>query len=388
MSERGRPLEGIRVLDLTQILAGPYCTMVLGDLGADVVKVERPGGGDGTRQWGPPFVAGESAYYLQVNRSKRSIALDLKHPDGGAVVERLVASSDVVIENFLPGASRRYGVDPESVREINPRAVHCAIRGYPRDHPDADRPGYDFVMQGIGGIMSMQGEPSGEPMKVAVAIADIVAGLFAANGILAALVERERSGRGREVEVALLDAQVAWLANRAGDWLIGGIPPQRLGNAHPRSSPTRPSTPTTATSTWQSETTTSSSASAAKRAGTIWRTTSATRPTAAASSTATNWWRSCARPIAERTVAEWVAVLERAGVPGGPVLSLPELFDGTAAHMVEQVAHPTAGELRLVRSPIALEGERPAASRHPPGWASTARRCCASSVLPTRRSPS
>jgi crotonobetainyl-CoA:carnitine CoA-transferase CaiB-like acyl-CoA transferase len=366
MSEHGRPLEGIRVLDLTQILAGPYCTMVLGDLGADVVKVERPGGGDGTRQWGPPFVAGESAYYLQVNRSKRSIALDLKHPDARAVVERLVASSDVVIENFLPGASRRYGLDPESVREINPRAVHCAIRGYPHDHPDADRPGYDFVMQGIGGIMSMQGEPSGEPMKVAVAIADIVAGLFAANGILAALVERERSGRGREVAVALLDAQVAWLANRAGDWLIGGIPPQRLGNAHPSIVPYE---------TFHADDGYINLAVGNDDQFDRFCREAGRDDLADDERYATNRGRVQYRDelveelratIAERTVAEWVAVLERAGVPGGPVLSLPELFDGTAAHMVEQVAHPTAGELRLVRSPIALEGERPAASRHPP----------------------
>jgi formyl-CoA transferase len=366
MSERGRPLEGIRVLDLTQILAGPYCTMVLGDLGADVVKVERPGGGDGSRQWGPPFVGGESAYYLQVNRSKRSIALDLKHPDARRVVDRLVAASDVVIENFLPGATRRFGLDPASVREINRRAVHCAIRGYPHDHPDADRPGYDFVMQGIGGIMSMQGAPTGEPMKVAVAIADIVAGLFAANGILAALVERERSGRGREVEVALLDAQVAWLANRAGDWLLGGIPPQRLGNAHPSIVPYE---------TFHADDGYINLAVGNDDQFDRFCREAGRDDLADDERYATNRGRVQHRAelveelratIAERTVANWVAVLERAGVPGGPVLSLPELFDGTAAHMVEQVEHPTAGELRLVRSPIALEGERPAASRYPP----------------------
>ena len=230
---RPLPLAGVRVLDLTQILAGPYCTMVLGDLGADVIKVERPGTGDGTRNWGPPFAGGEAAYYLQVNRSKRSIALDLKHPGAREVTDRLSATADVVIENFLPGATARFGLDYPAVRERNPGVVYCSIRGYPHDHPQASRPGYDFVMQGEGGIMSMQGEPDGEPIKVAVAISDIVAGLFAGNAILAALVQRASTGEGRELEVSLLDAQVAWLANRAGDWLIGGMAPERLGNAHP-----------------------------------------------------------------------------------------------------------------------------------------------------------
>ena len=232
MPQPDLPLAGIRVLDLTQILAGPYCTMMLGDLGADVVKVERPDG-DGTRRWGPPFAGEESAYFLQVNRNKRSIAIDLKDPDGAAVAQRLAARADVVIENFLPGAVERFGLDHETVKATNPGVVHCAIRGFPTGHPDAARPGYDFVMQGIGGIMSMQGEPAGEPMKVAVAISDIVAGQFAAAGIMGALVRRGRTGEGGTVEVSLLDAQVAWLANRAGDWLIGGVEPARLGNAHP-----------------------------------------------------------------------------------------------------------------------------------------------------------
>ena len=227
------PLADVRVLDLTQILAGPYCTMMLADLGADVVKVERPGGGDGSRQWGPPFVAGESAYFLQVNRNKRSIAVDLKHPDGVRVAQRLATAADVVIENFLPRAGERYGLDAASLRAADPAIVHCSIRGYPTGHPEAAKPGYDFVMQGIGGIMSMQGEPDGEPIKVAVAISDIVAGQFASSAILAALLRRARTGVGAELEVSLLDAQVAWLANRGGDWLIGEIEPVRLGNAHP-----------------------------------------------------------------------------------------------------------------------------------------------------------
>src|SRR4029079_9271526 len=176
------PLADVRVLDLTQILAGPFCTMMLADLGADVVKVERPGGGDGSRHWGPPFVAGESAYFLQVNRNKRSIAIDLKHPDGAAVARRLAARADVVIENFLPHAGERFGLDAASVRAETPAVVHCAIRACPPGPPEPARPGYDFVMQGIGGIMSMQGEPDGEAMKGAVALADNVCGPCATVG--------------------------------------------------------------------------------------------------------------------------------------------------------------------------------------------------------------
>jgi crotonobetainyl-CoA:carnitine CoA-transferase CaiB-like acyl-CoA transferase len=366
VADRSLPLAGLRVLDLSQILAGPFCTMVLGDLGADVIKVERPGSGDGSRQWGPPFVDGESAYYLQVNRSKRSITLDLKHPDARRVTDRLVEGADVVIENFLPGATERYGLDVASVHARNPRAVHCSIRGYPHDHPDAARPGYDFVMQGLGGIMSMQGEPGGEPIKVAVAISDIVAGLFAGNAILAALVERDRTGEGRALEVALLDAQVAWLANRAGDWLIAGLAPERLGNAHPSIVPYQ----TFHASDGHVNLAIGSDQQFGRFCREAGRTDLADDPRFA-----TNRLRvdnrvalvgELARTIATRPVADWVAVLERAGVPGGPVLSVPEVFAGPAAHMVETVEHPSLGPLRLVRSPIGIDGEKPDARRHPP----------------------
>jgi crotonobetainyl-CoA:carnitine CoA-transferase CaiB-like acyl-CoA transferase len=354
------------VLDLSQILAGPFCTMVLGDLGADVVKVERPGTGDGSRAWGPPFVDGESAYYLQVNRSKRSIALDLKHPDAGPVIERLVDAADVVIENFLPGATTRYGLDFASVHARNPRAVYCSIRGYPHDHPQAARPGYDFVMQGIGGIMSMQGEPAGEPMKVAVAISDIVAGLFAGNAILAALVERGRTGEGRELEVALLDAQVAWLANRAGDWLIAGLGPERLGNAHPSIVPYQ---------TFHAADGHVNLAIGSDQQFQRFCREAGRHDLADDPRYATNRLRvehraalvgELALTLATRPVADWVGVLERAGVPGGPVLSLPEVFAGPAAHMVETVEHPGLGPLSLVRSPIGIDGAKPDVRRHPP----------------------
>jgi formyl-CoA transferase len=354
------------VLDLTQVLAGPFCTMMLGDLGADVVKVERPGEGDGSRRWGPPFAGGESAYFLQVNRNKRSVAVDLRDPAGRQVVARLIARADVVLHNFLPSAAVRYGVDSDAVRAVNPRAVHCTISGYPSDGPDAELPGYDFLMQGLGGIMSITGEPEGEPMKVAVAISDIVAGLFASSAVLAALVERDATGSGRSCEVSLLDAQVAWLANRAGDWLISGITPQRLGNAHPSIVPY--------------ETFRAADGYVNLAVGTDEQFARFCREAglhelADDPDLVTNRLRvvnrdrlvpALQRAFAERPVAHWLGVLDRAGVPGGPVLSVPETLEGPAAHTVETIAHPTAGPLRMIGSPMQVDGERLAARMPPP----------------------
>jgi crotonobetainyl-CoA:carnitine CoA-transferase CaiB-like acyl-CoA transferase len=366
MSDRSLPLDSYRVLDLTQVLAGPFCTMMLGDLGADVIKVERPGEGDGSRRWGPPFVGGESAYFMQVNRNKRSIAVDLGDEAGREVVRRLIEVSDVVLHNFLPHAAERYGVDARSVAEINRRAVHCTISGYPSDGADAEKPGYDFLMQGLGGIMSITGEPDGRPMKVPVAISDIVAGLFACSAVLAALTERERTGRARACEVSLIDAQVAWLANRAGDWLIAGIEPDRLGNAHPSIVPY--------------ETFAASDGFVNLALGTDEHfrrfCAAAGRDDLAADPRwQTNRGRvegrdelvpELQRTIGSRTVAHWTAVVEQARVPGGPVLSIPETFAGPAAHMVESVDHASAGEIGLVRSPMRYEGERLGARRPPP----------------------
>jgi formyl-CoA transferase len=360
------PLADVRVLDLTQILAGPYCTMMLADLGADVVKVERPGGGDGSRQWGPPFVAGESAYFLQVNRNKRSIAVDLKHPDGAGVAQRLAADADVVIENFLPHAGERFGLDAGSVRGRTPALVHCSIRGYPTGHPEAAKPGYDFVMQGVGGIMSMQGEPAGEPMKVAVAISDIVAGQFASSAILAALLRRARTGEGATLEVSLLDAQVAWLANRGGDWLIGDIEPVRLGNAHPSIVPYQ---------TFRAADGYVNLAVGTDEQFARFCHEAGLPETAADPEFTTNRLRvvhrdrlvaELGRTFAARPVAHWLGVLDRAGVPGGPVLSVPDALAGPAAHTVETVEHSTDGPLRMIGSPMQVDGRRLHARRPPP----------------------
>ena len=213
------PLEGVKVLDLSRVLAGPYATMVLGDLGADVLKVEHPERGDDTRHWGPPFAGGESAYFLSVNRNKRSIGVDLKDQEGLERVKKLAAGADVVIENWRRGALEKLGLGYEALREANPDLVYCSITGF-GPGPDEDRPGYDFLVQARGGVMGITGQPGGEPTKVGVAIADIVCGLFASNAILAALHRRSATGEGARIEVPLFESTLGWLANRGQEYLV------------------------------------------------------------------------------------------------------------------------------------------------------------------------
>jgi len=226
-------LSEIRVIDLSRVLAGPYCTMMLADYGADVIKIERPGVGDGSRAWGPPWVGEQSAYFLSVNRNKKSMTLNLKQAEGREILKKLVEGGDVLVENFKAGTMERLGLGYEALAGINPGLVYCAITGYGQNGPYRDRPGYDFIIQAQGGIMSITGPADGEPHKVGVAIVDVTAGLFAATAILAALQERERSGRGQYIDVALLDAQLAWLVNVAQNFFVTGETPGRYGNAHP-----------------------------------------------------------------------------------------------------------------------------------------------------------
>jgi crotonobetainyl-CoA:carnitine CoA-transferase CaiB-like acyl-CoA transferase len=239
-----QPLEGVRVLDLTRALAGPFCTMMLGDLGADVVKVERPGRGDESRGWGPPFVGepygpypGESAYFISTNRNKRSITVNLKSPEGQEIVRRLAAKSDAFVENFRTGVLDEMGLGYEDLSGVYPRLVYCSISGYGRTGPYADRPGYDLVIQAEGGFMGITGPEEGPPSRVGVPIIDITAGMFAATGILAALRARDVTGEGQLVDVSLLDTQVALLTNVASNHLVGGEGHRRLGNAHPNIAP-------------------------------------------------------------------------------------------------------------------------------------------------------
>jgi len=234
------PLHGLRIFDLSRILAGPSCTQLLGDLGADVIKIERPGVGDDTRGWGPPFLTapdgaetGESAYFLSANRNKRSVSLDIAKPEGAALARRLIRHCDVLVENFKTGGLKKYGLAYDDLTGVNPGLIYCSITGFGQTGPFAGRPGYDFLIQGMGGIMSVTGEPDGEPMKVGVAIADLMAGMYASSAILAALYHRERTGQGQFIDLALLDTQVSWLANQGLNYLASGVAPGRLGNEHP-----------------------------------------------------------------------------------------------------------------------------------------------------------
>jgi crotonobetainyl-CoA:carnitine CoA-transferase CaiB-like acyl-CoA transferase len=243
MTEMTAPaaLAGIRVLDLSRVLAGPWSTQILADLGADVVKVEAPGRGDDTRAWGPPFLQGPdgqdeigtSAYYLATNRNKRSIAVDFASPEGAALLRQLATKADIVIENFKVGGLKKYGLDWESLRAVKPNLVYCSVTGFGQTGPYASRGGYDFVAQGMGGFMAITGEEGGQPLRAGVAMADVTTGLYATISILAALRHAERTGEGQQIDISLLDTQIACLANQAMNWLVGGVDPGRLGNRHP-----------------------------------------------------------------------------------------------------------------------------------------------------------
>ena len=233
------PLQGIRVLDLTRVLAGPWATQMLADFGAEVFKIEKPGEGDDTRGWGPPFIknvdgtTGDAAYFQSANRGKQSVCIDIANPEGAQLIKALAAKSDILIENFKVGGLKKYGLDYESLKAANPRLIYCSITGFGQTGPYANRAGYDFMIQGMSGVMSITGEPDGEPMKMGVAFSDVFAGLHAVIAIQAALFHRERSGQGQYIDISLLDSQISVLANQALNYLVGGKVPQRLGNAHP-----------------------------------------------------------------------------------------------------------------------------------------------------------
>ncbi len=367
-SDTDLPLSGIRVLDLSRILAGPYCTMILGDLGAEVIKVERPGVGDDTRTWGPPFAGGESAYYLCCNRNKKSVSVDLQNTRGVELIKEFAKVSDVLVENFTPGLMRRFGLDYETLRELNPRLIYCSISAYGQNGPYRDRPGYDMVLSAVGGLMWITGPQGGEPCKVGVAITDVVTGVYASGAITAALLWRERSGRGQYIDASLLDAQVAALANIASNYLVAGKEAQRWGTAHESIIPYQ-----------------------------VFRTKD--HPIAIAIANQKLWVNFCkligkeewiddprfesnpkrvenrevmlplvAEVMATKTCDEWVDLFVEASVPCGPVNNMQRLFaDPQIRHrgMVAEVPHPTIGTLRLTGIPIKYS-ETPSAVRLPP----------------------
>ena len=353
-------LAGLRVIDLSRVLAGPYCTQVLADLGADVVKVEHPAGGDETRAWGPPFAeGGESAYYLSVNRGKRSVALDLKHSDGLAIAAELCTGADVVVENFRVGAAERLGLGYDELATHNPRLVYCSITGFGSDRTPPGRPGYDFVAQAESGLMAITGEADGDPMKVGVALVDVLAGLNAAVAVLAALQERARRGRGRRLEVSLLDSAQAALVNVASGALISGEEPRRYGNGHPSIVPYQPFHAADGLI-----------AVAAPNDPLFRRLCEAIgRPELADDERfRTNPDRvrhrdelvpELERAFRARAADDWVAALDVAGVPAGKVRGVRDalIAAGEAGRSATAaVEHPTAGRLELVRPPFLVDG--------------------------------
>jgi formyl-CoA transferase len=367
-TETDAPLSGIRVLDFSRILAGPYGTMMLGDLGADVIKVERPGVGDDTRTWGPPFAGGESAYYLCCNRNKRSISIDLKNPRGAQLARELAEVSDVLVENFTPGLMKGFGLDYETLREVNPRLVYCSISAYGQDGPYRDRPGYDMVLSAVGGLMWITGERDGDPCKVGVAITDVVTGVHMSGAIMASLLWRERSGRGQHIDCSLLDVQVAALANIASNYLVAGKEATRWGTAHESIIPYQ-----------------------------VFH--AKDRPIAIAVANQKLWVNFCkligkeewiddprfeSNPkrvenreiilplidevMAQKTCDDWVELLVAGAIPCGPVNNMQRLFaDPQVVHrdMIAEVPHPTIGTLRLTGIPLKY-ADTPGTIRRPP----------------------
>jgi crotonobetainyl-CoA:carnitine CoA-transferase CaiB-like acyl-CoA transferase len=374
------PLTGIRVLDLSRVLAGPWCTQTLADLGAEVIKIERPGSGDDTRSWGPPYArdaagsdTAESAYFLSANRGKKSVTVDMADPQGQRIIRALAEKSDVLIENFKVDGLKKYGLDYVTLSALNPRLIYCSISGFGQTGPYRDRPGYDFMIQALGGLMSITGEPDGRPgggpVKVGVAVADLFSGLYASVGILAALNGRNATGRGEHIDVSLLDVQVAMLANQSLNFLTSGVAPTRLGNAHPNIVP------------YEVFKTTDGHIVLA-----VGNDTQFARYCALAGQSelsvdarfATNpervKHRSVLVPIVtalmqQQTTAWWLENLNAASVPCGPVNTIEDVF--ADAHVQARglrldLPHSTAGTVPSVAAPIVLGGNRHTATEGPP----------------------
>jgi len=354
-------LMGVRILDFSRVLAGPYCTMMLGDLGAQVIKVENPAGGDDTRQWGPPWLNGQAAYYLSLNRNKRSVTLNLKHPKAQTIAKQLIATADVMIENLKAGTMKQYGLDYETLCREYPRIVYCSITGYGQTGPDRDRPGYDVIIQGEGGLMSTTGPVEGPPYKVGIAVVDVTAGLYASQAILAALLCRERTGRGQYIDIALLDAQVAWLLNVAQNYLVSGQPSMRCGNANPNIVPyqvfetadgyivvavgndgqyQRMCEVADRPDLWADERFQTNASRVTRRDELVpqWQAVFRTRPTAV-----------------------WVEALNAHNIPAGPINDIPDVLrhpQVIARQMVQTVEHPKVGTIPML-GPVPKLSETP-----------------------------
>jgi crotonobetainyl-CoA:carnitine CoA-transferase CaiB-like acyl-CoA transferase len=362
-------LADLLVLDLTRILSGPFATMTLADLGADVIKIEQPGSGDDTRQWGPPFQGDQAAYFLAVNRNKRSLAVDLKSPQGRALVRQLALKSDVVVENFRPGTAARLGLGYEELSRENPGLIYASISGYGQTGPDSLRPGYDAIAQARSGIMSVTGEADGPPVRVGVSSADLVAGMWATIGILAALHEKQRTGSGQWVDISLLDGSVSWLTYVSSGYFASGAIPRRYGSAHPTIAP------------YQAFASSDGFVMVAVGNDGLWRRFAsalgrqdlldderyATNPSRVAH-------REVLIPQIEqamltRTTAQWVQTLDDAGVPVGPIQTVDQAVQDPqvlARGMIVELDHPTAGPLKVVGCPVRLTRTPPLVRTPPP----------------------
>ena len=362
------PLEGLRVLDLSRVLAGPYATMMLGDLGADVLKIEHPERGDDTRHWGPPFTGSESAYFLSVNRNKRSVEADLKDPKGLEKVKSLVTNADVLIENMRRGALEKLGLGYETVKDLNPGIVYCSITGF-GPGKDKDSPGYDFLIQARGGIMGITGFPGGEPTKVGVAAADMVCGLQAAMAVIAALYRRNLSGEGARIEVPLFESQLSWLANRAQEYLVSGKDVGRLGNAHPSIVPyqTFDASDKQIALAVGNDTQFMDLCHALGREDLARDERFTRNPDRVANRE--ELVAALQAEFSRKKAAEWVEKIRKAGVPCGPVNTLADVFSDEhllSSGMLRDVYHPVAGTLKMLASPILINGDRPPLRRPPP----------------------
>lgn len=350
-------LDGIKVLDLSRVLAGPWCTMTLADLGADVIKVENPQGGDDTRTYRPPEVAGESGYFFSCNRSKRSLALDFSSEEGQKIVRDLASQADIVVENYRKGTLDRYGLDYDELKKINPRLIYCSISGYGRNSPLADRAGYDSVIQAEGGLMAVTGELGGSPVKVGVSIADILSGMNATQSILAAVIARQKTGRGQHIDISLLDGVVAVLANLGAGYFIDGKEPQRWGTEHPNLVPCQAFD----VADGQMVLVIGNDRQFRLLCKAIGREDIGKDPRFANNrdrvNNRTDLLPELSRMFKEKTRAEWLSLLHAEGLPAGAIRSVGEVLNAPevkARGMIQQLEHPTAGPIRVVGSPLNL----------------------------------
>ena len=365
-----KPLEGIRVLDLTRALAGPFCTLMLGDYGADVIKIEIPGAGDDTRHWGPPFVGEESAYFLSINRNKRSLTLNFKDPEAIKIFLQLAKDADVIVENFTPGVMTRFGLDYETVKGVNPKIVYCSISGFGQTGPYQSRPAYDQIMQGISGIMSITGEPDGEPQKVGIAVTDIGAGMWSAFAVMTAIFHREQKGEGQYIDISMMDSQVAWLTYQAATYFANDEPPKRLGAAHPTLVPYQ---------AFMCED--GKYINVAVGSERIWdRFCQGMKMPEMKENPeyATNGDRvrnrdeivpNLQKIFLTRPVNDWVQDLQEFNVPCGPINDLADVFsDPQLLHrkMFVEMPHPTLGSIKQTGLPIKFSLTPGALDRHPP----------------------